>query len=370
MENLYKRIVETIPVFFFVWDVDKKETVFINEKFYDHRHDRYYAPDTPRENLRQYVAEESQADYDTFFAKLSNNSNSNNFIKLKANNLPQIRWIKISTFPIDEQDNQTHYITGHISDVTYEHEHGQILEEQVDNIDTIIFMLAHELSSPITNIMGLAEYFRQRAEKGENPQPTYLYDTIYNRGGEVLTLARGMVSLLNLQFDKEEFTREDIQLKPFIEELIDNFYHRSNVTNATISVAHIDESIRVPMQAEKFGKAIEELLVYLIKRAESNQTISLFTSDTDQPDQIQLCVVTTATNLPQSAIQNVLNRSSKLTLSDVKGRGVRGMLELVIAKEIVELHQGKLKLLNEHEAQGFLIKLPAHPPSSSDRNAQ
>jgi len=361
MDNLYQKIVDTIPIFFFLWDGDRDETVFISEKFYDHILDRYYAPETPREDLRQYIAEESLEAYDHFFANLADNEDASSHIELKANHLPGIEWIKLSTFPVVEPGKSTRYVAGHISDITPIRQHTQLLQGQVENIDTIIFMLAHELSSPIANMMGLAEYLRTQAEKGHHEQPAQLYETIYNRGGEVLTLARGMVSLLNFQFNKEPFTLEKIAIKSFTEELIEDFYHKSNAKNVTISCSSIDEDIRVAVQAEKFGKAIEEILVFLLKMAGKNEEIWLSASASDHPDQLKLYITSSAANLPIQPVQLLLDSSTRLSLSDIKVRKVRGMLELVIAKEIVELHQGSLELLHRDDAHGFVITIPAQP---------
>jgi len=363
MENLYKKIVDTIPVFFFVWDGNKNETIFISEKFYDHTLDRYYAPETPRENLRQYIAEESQQEYDLFFASLIHDDDSPNHIELKANHLPGIDWIKVSTFPVIEKGNITHYTAGHISDITHFRQNAQLLENQVENIDTIIFMLAHELSSPITNMMGLADYLRIQGEQGQHIQPAQLYETIYNRGGEVLTLVRGMISLLNFQFDRTPFTLEKVALKPFIEQLIDDFYHKPNAKNTTICCSSVSDDSTAIVQTEKFSTAIKEILVFLLKLADKNEAISLSTPTPSHANQIQLCITTSATPLPKSDIKALLSRSFRLNLSNVKGQKVQGMLELVVAKEICHLHQGMLDIVDEEGQQGLMITLPYNATS-------
>ena len=370
MKNLYQKIVDTVPLFFFVWDGKKNETVFISEKFYDYTLDRYYVPETPREDLRQYIAEESQPAYDHYFTNLADDDDSPNHIELKANHLPGIEWIKLSTFPVMEQGSQTHYTAGHISDITHTKQHTQLLESQVDSIDTIIFMLAHELSAPITNMMGLAEYLKNQAEGGHHIQPAQLYETIFNRGGEVLTLARGMVSLLNLQFNKESYLTESISLKPFIEQLVEDFYHKPTAKNITLSCSSVSEDITVEVQAEKFSMAVKELLVFLLKMAEENEKIAISTPTANQPGQVELCITSTASNLPKAAIQSLIDRSSRLDLSDVKGRKARGLLELVITQEIVTLHGGHLALFEMPEEQGFVITLPAHQkkPNTSHEN--
>ncbi|WKN44654.1 PAS domain-containing sensor histidine kinase [Tunicatimonas pelagia] len=362
MENLYEKIVNTIPVFFFLWSRDQKETIFISEQFYDEKSNDYYAPEEAREDLRQYIHPESQQDYDQFFANLSQENDYNDEIEVRAgDSLPNITWVKISTFPVIEQENEIKYIAGHISDVSNSIESSRLLQEQVESLDTVTFMLAHELSAPITNIMGLSELLKSKAAGAGLDQHLHLYDTIYNFGGEILTLAHGLVNLLHLQSSKVQFTLEETQLKPFVEKRLHNFYLKPNTRKTELSYSDIDESIIVQVEPVNFAKAIEESLVYLIKHIELNSQISITTPPSYNPNQVTICITSTGVKLSKESVERVLDRSSRLGMLDVTGLKIRGMLELVIAKEVCELHQGRLEMIDRDGEQGLMITLPRNP---------
>lgn len=364
MENLYKKIVNTVPVFFFLWSRDKKETVFLSERFYDEKSKDYYAPKEPREDLRQYIHPHSQPEYDRFFDNLSEENDYTDKVEIRAgDSLPDIKWLKINTFPVFNQGKEVEYIAGHISDATNSYEHSQFLQKQVESLDTVTFMLAHELASPIANIMGLSELLKSKAAKAEANQHLHLYDSIYNFGGEILTLAQGLVNLLDLQSSKEEFASEEIRLKDLIKQRIDNFYLKPNTKKISISYSDIDEEATVCLQPIYFAKAVEELLVYLIKYIESNSRIAISTPTPNDSNQTLIRISSSGAHLPKKAVQRVLDRSSKLGMLDVKGHKVRGMLELIIAKEICELHHGKLELVNDGAQSGFVISLPKRQAS-------
>ncbi len=359
MENLYKKIVNTVPVFFFLWSRDQKETVFLSEQFYDEKSKDYYAPEESREDLRQYIHPNSQQDYDQFFANLSQENDYNDEIEVKAGDaLPNINWLKINTFPVIEEGKEIRHIAGHIRDVTHSIEHSQLLQEQVESLDTVTFLLAHELSSPIANIMGLSELLKSKAAGAGLDEYLHLYDSIYNFGGEILTLAHGLVNLLDIQSSKGRFKLEETQLKPFVEKQLRNFYLKPNTRQTELSYSDIDENIIVHIESTNFAKAIEESLVYLIKHIEPDSQISITTPLPQSSEEAVICITSPGVSLPKDAIKQVLDRSSRLGMLDVEGHKTRGMLELVIAKEVCELHQGQLDMINTDSEQGFMITLP------------
>nr|WKN38863.1 hypothetical protein K4G66_09125 [Tunicatimonas sp. TK19036] len=369
MESVYKKIVDTVPVFFFLWSQEKKETIFISEQFYDHHSKDYYVSEGSRHDLRQYIHPESQSAYDQFFLGLTEENDYHNEIELCASdNLPGIRWMKISTFPVINEGKEIESIAGHIRDITHTKEHSKFLQDQVESLDTVMFMLAHELSAPITNMMGLTDMLKNKAAQAGLATDLHLYDSIYNFGGEVLTIAHGLVSLLELQSQKDPLTFTEVSLKPLLGEIINNFYLKPNTKTITLSYTDIREDASVHLHSEKFGKAIEELLVFLVRCSKADGTISLLTPPAAHPNQLELRMVAPGANLAIPSIKQVLDRSSRLSMLDVKGRAMRGMLELVIAKEIVELHQGRLELL-EDQPLGFAIKLPHHAESETKSEA-
>jgi len=359
MEDLYKKLIDTIPVFFFLWDSKKRETVFISEKFYNHRSKKYFSPDTPKENLRQYIHDESLEAYDQFFASLAEDNTDHEEIELKAaDNLPEIAWMKLNTYPVTQDDNTNKFIAGHISDITYSKENHEVLREQVDSLDTVTFMLAHELSAPIANIMGLAELLK--AKVGENDQKNYLnlYDTIYNFGGEVLTVARGLISLIELQAQQQELKLAPCELKALLEELVEEFYFKTDSSSSNLTFEGLNDSLKANLHSEKFTRAVEELLTYLLKHSKHEQQIRIKAEQTRGDKDVLLLITAEQLQLPAKQISSVLDRATRLNMIDVRGTQVRGMLELVIAKEIVELHHGKLSFYNENGTQGFAIILP------------
>jgi signal transduction histidine kinase len=357
MENLYKKIIDAVPIFFFLWDIDQKKTVFISEQFYHDRSKDYFVPDQPMQDLRYYVHEESKEAFDCFFENLSANEVIADSIELKAaGNISGIEWMELRTYPASDS-GQPNYVVGHVNDMTSTKAFKQLLQSQVESLDAVTFLLAHELSSPVANIMGLADLLKSRVQEPDHQEYLHLYDTIYNFGGEILTLARGLVSLIELQFSRETFEKKDIPLKDMLQRLVKDFYHKPDGKKITIE-NKVNNKVIVHANPERLRKAVEEILVFLLKHIRKDQHIQLTAPTSTQPNCKEICIFTTDLDLPEKMIVEALNRSTRLNLTDVKGKQLSGMLELIIAKEITELHRGKLQFYRHHDASGLLIQLP------------
>jgi len=359
--NPYQQIVDTIPMFFFIWDVDKQETIFISERFYNERIMEYYDPDEPKEDLRQYLSIKSQKEYDDFFTSLSPGDDYQGEVELEAaDNLENIRWVMLKTYPVQEdQDNKR--IIGHIRDITYEKESYQLLNKRLKSLDVVAFMLAHELSAPVSNMMGLADFLQHQVAEGDSEDYLHLFDKIFNYGGEVLTLARGMVSLINLQGLKDERIRKKkIPFRDFLEKEVKDFYFRDE--DKKIRLAHnIHDDDVVFADRAKFRWAIGELLLYLVKKSKDKADVIVSMPEKSSSQYDTICIHSEGLDLPTTEIRRLLLLPPDLKLSDVQGRKISGMLELIIAKDIIQLHEGELDIYETDQYEGIKIILPAVP---------
>lgn len=355
--GFYQDIVETVPVFFFVWDIHEKKTIFLSDSLYNERAYDYESFD-PKEDLRQYISEACRSDYDDFFENLTADKQYKGEITLQtSDSLENIEWVRIETFPI-KNTGKFKRLAGNIRDVTREQEDYESLSEQVGSLDAVAFLLAHELSAPLANIMGLTDFLKSKVSDHDQEDFLYLYDTIYNFGGEIMTLSRGLVSLIKLQDRKSnKISQEELPLQPFLEKELQDFYLRDDKKQIELEL-DFSEQVKVWADREKLKLAIGELLLYLIKMSDKAVNIYISTPEAKTQGFDDICIYVTGLDLPKESLQQVLESSTRLRLSDVQGKKLTGMLELVIAKEIVELHEGKLSLYEADGNQGFLIQLP------------
>ena len=354
----YQEIVETVPIFFFIWDIQKKESIFISERFFHEYLDGHYEPDQHSKDLREYISPENREDYDAFFESLSPENNYRGSIELKAGDkLGKLEWLCLETYPIMKNGEVTR-LAGHIRDISYEKQNYELLDEQVQSLDVVAFMLAHELSAPVSNIMGLADFLKHMVSEENAREHLHLFDTVYNFGGEILTLARGMVNLINLQVEKaQRIEKRDLPLRSFLENGLKEFYYRHQKSQIKVEVELTGE-LEIHADPDKLKWAIDELLLYLLKISGKKADIIISAPREENKHDDQICIYAENLDLPKEEIRKILQKSKRLELTDVTGRKISGMLELVIANEIVRLQGGQLSLYEKDNLEGIAIQLP------------
>lgn len=359
MQNIYKSIINTIPVFFFLWDRDKKETIFISEQFYDHRSGSYFSHKDAREDLRQYIHGDFQDVYDEFFRELSEENNFHNKVDLRAaGNLAEIRWVQLSTYPIIENGEQIKYISGHIRDITAEKEDYQVLEDQVKGLDTVLFLMAHELSAPTSNIIGLSEMLKYKSKSDAPENYLHFFDIISDLAGETQTITRALIGLIELQYNQEKIKTSPHSLAPLLKECTKILMFSKMHKPYTIDVEDLPAHLMVMVHDDQFSRAIEELLLYIQKYNKQQHNVKIYNQKRQNEHEIDIVIATKDISLPVESINRVLKHKERLELKDVKSNRFKGMLELIITKEILEKHSGKLALYEDHKAKGFVISLP------------
>jgi two-component system sensor histidine kinase VicK len=360
LENPTEKVVETVPMFFFIWDIDKQETVFISDSFYDERKKSYYRPERSKSDLRQYISKESEQAYDTFFARLSSKNFYHDQIELKAaDNLENIEWMRLETYPIIE--DEVKQVVGHIRDISYSRKEYQLMRGQVESLDTVTFLLSHELSAPITNMMGLADFLKSHVlENAEFKKYLHLYNTIHNFGGEALTIIRGLVSLLELQkLPVDELEKETVDIKALVEKEVSDFYYRNEDKAFKIECKKYGYSSQSRCHPKSTGKSHQRDTTLPGQNEPFCKPVFIELESSPDKQDVLIFIYGQNLKLPEKSLIKALERSHRLNLDDVQGKKLSGMLELILAKEIIELHEGRLIFYQNEENDGFQLQLPA-----------
>jgi signal transduction histidine kinase len=139
---------------------------------------------------------------------------------------------------------------------------------------------------------------------------------------------------------------------------VDNFYLKSDEPKIIYDWQHYPEKAEVAADAEKLSKAVEELLVMMLKHTQENEKIVLSVEELQHQNVVCIFIIAETTRLPEEDIRLILEEERKLRVNDVKGRQLSGKLELITAKEIMELHHGTLELYARGPLRGFRLSLP------------
>ena len=150
---IYKTITETVPEFFFVYDLLNKEIIFVSPRFYELI--QVHPDQKPLHELfREFIHPEHRADLDRFFSDLSIKNEYSARTELKVNEeISKIKWVKLHTHPIEKEDiQQVSHVVGHILDISERIRRYDLLEEEKEKLDSVLKIVAHDLRAPFSQV--------------------------------------------------------------------------------------------------------------------------------------------------------------------------------------------------------------------------
>lgn len=239
-----------------------------------------------------------------------------------------------------------------LSDITEQEKMEQERREFVSNV-------SHELRTPLTSMRSYTEALIDGAWKDKELAPNFL-NVIQS---ETERLIRMVSDLLNLsELDSDQDVRFELVDLTDVVQRICNRYDMllsSSIYDGRKYLLHrqlVHQSCWVEADEDKLTQVIDNILNNAIKYSPDGGTIKcqLVTTETH----IILSVSDEGLGIPLKAIPNIFKRFYRVDKARSREQGGTG-LGLSIAKEVVELHKGKIWVTSrENQGSTFFVSLP------------
>ena len=221
-KNLYKTITETVPEFFFVYDLAKKKITFLSPRFYEITEGSQGS--LKPQSLRSYIHPEDENSFDHFFDNLSVENNFTNRIELRTNQeLGGIRWVEINTFPVEDDESEVKEIVGHIVDITDKKERMTLLELEQQKLDSVLKILAHDLRTPFSQVYMIADILRGMMDKKDQERYGLYIGMLKNLGNRSLNLLDNLLRLVALQEGTNSLDLKKHDLQKLIHNMLEAY---------------------------------------------------------------------------------------------------------------------------------------------------
>lgn len=144
----------------------------------------------------------------------------------------KIRWIKDTSFPLQDENNNFIGFAGIAEDVTEKCMHEQQLRDAIQCAETanqvksdFLAMMSHELRTPLNAILGMSQILTSRG------LPTDLQkfvDIISNAGNDLLSLISDFLDFAKLEAGNLSFVHEPFNLRIFFSQLMQELHDQAN----------------------------------------------------------------------------------------------------------------------------------------------
>ncbi len=226
----------------------------------------------------------------------------------------------------------------------------QRLEEAFIRLSNFSADIAHELRTPVTNLMTQTQVALSQVRDSEEYQEI-LYSNIeeYERMAQMIG---DMLFLAKADDDLDSPNAENIDLENEVRNLFD--YYEAWAEENRISLI-LEGRASVQGDALMLRRALSNLLSNAIHHTPQGESISIKLSCTE--DSVLIIVQNPGTPIPTEHLSKIFDRFYRIDPSRQRGAEGAG-LGLAIVKSIVEIHNGEISVTSDKTYTQFQIRLP------------
>lgn len=218
----------------------------------------------------------------------------------------------------------------------------------------LIVYLAHDLKTPLTSVIGYLTLLRDEQEISEELRRKYLLISLEKAERlEYLISEFFEITRFNLTYLVLEKSR--INLSRMLEQIVFEFQPMFMEKNITYE-AFIEPNLELVCDVDKMERVFDNLLRNAVNYSfEYGKMTIQAAKKTEQ--WLILKFSNTGNTIPKEKLDRIFDQFFRVDKSRSTNSGGAG-LGLAIAKEIVELHGGKIQAFSENEMVEFVLELP------------
>ncbi|HWT75038.1 MAG TPA: vancomycin resistance histidine kinase VanS [Mobilitalea sp.] len=217
----------------------------------------------------------------------------------------------------------------------------------------LVVYLAHDLKTPLTSVIGYLTLLRDENQISEELREKYLSISLEKAErleeliNEFFEITRFNLANLTLELSKINLTRmlEQItyEFKPMLAE------------KSLSCVINAEPNIMIKYDVNKMQRVFDNLIRNAINYSFPGETITISAMQTDTG--VKLSFLNHGNTIPSEKLERIFEQFYRLDTARTSNTGGAG-LGLAIAKEIVELHKGKITAQSANDVIEFIITLP------------
>lgn len=229
----------------------------------------------------------------------------------------------------------------------------RLARENEQKKDELIVYLAHDIKTPVTSMIGYLSLLSEIKDMPQEQRNRYI--------GIALDKSYRLEYLINELFDVARFNsekivleKEEINLNLMLEQIADDFYPTLKEMNKKINFTS-DEKTILYADPDKLSRVFNNLIKNAVNYSKENTDIDI--SILNKENQATVKITNKGKQIPKEKLDKIFEKFYRLDSSRTSKTGGSG-LGLAIAKEIVELHGGRIYAESDMKETTFSVILP------------
>lgn len=229
--------------------------------------------------------------------------------------------------------------------------------EYEENRKLLIANISHDLKTPITSVQGYIEAILDGVVTSPEKVNKYLR-TIYQNTVYVDKLIDDLFLFSKLDLQKMEFNFEDIAIRPFMADLMEEFKFELEERQVDFLYANqMEGDCLVRIDRKRLYQSFKNILGNAVKYG-GGRDLEIKINMERRGDYIAIDIRDNGPGIPKDKLSHVFDRFYRIDNERTKDLMSTG-LGLAIAKELVQAHGGSITVTSlESEGSCFTIRLP------------
>lgn len=229
----------------------------------------------------------------------------------------------------------------------------RLARENEQKKDELIVYLAHDIKTPLTSMIGYLSLLSEIKDMPQEQRNRYI-DIALDKSYRLEYLINELFDVARFNSEKIVLEKEKINLNLMLEQIADDFYPTLKEMNKKINFTS-DEKTILYADPDKLSRVFNNLIKNAVNYSKENTDIDI--SILNKENQATVKITNKGKQIPKEKLDKIFEKFYRLDSSRTSKTGGSG-LGLAIAKEIVELHGGRIYAESDMKETTFSVILP------------
>lgn len=227
--------------------------------------------------------------------------------------------------------------------------------------DDYLYMLVHDIRSPLTVIKGTADILLNESENIDKKEKSALLNQVQDISDKLLLLVSDILDLSKMQSGKFKLIKSSCDLNENINKVVKSYSLMASKNNIIIKT-NLDKDIpHVTIDSEKIQRVLTNLISNAIKYTPEEGTIQV--SSYIDKDRVNVCVSDTGIGISDEMKHKLFTKFVQGTKTFQSRKSSSSGLGLNVSKSIINLHKGKIWIEdNKPKGSKFIFSIPLNLP--------
>jgi signal transduction histidine kinase len=231
------------------------------------------------------------------------------------------------------------------------------LQATLKTKDKLFSIIAHDLKSPFTALVGLTEIMSSKASSLNSDEVVQYSGFVNESSNKLLTLIENLLDWSRSQTGKIQLEPKDIGVQDIINQTVDLLKMQAESKEISINV-NTENNLKIHADFNTTFTVIRNLVSNAIKFTQPNGIIWLNAYRRDSKALIE--VRDSGVGMPQDMVSRLFDLETSISTKGTRNETGTG-LGLILCKEFVELNNGKIYVESEQgKGTTFYVTLPLH----------